>query len=60
MIRRSNHYSSINRTLWHHINFNAVYESRKQQANENDRQAVNVTEQYKVTAQEQEPVLLDA
>lgn len=34
---RNNHYFSVNRALWHHINFNAVYEIRAQQANENER-----------------------
>lgn len=60
MIPRNNHYFSVNRTLWHHINFNAVYESRNRQANENEYQAKNLADPYSATIQEKESVLIDA
>lgn len=60
MIRRSNHYFSVNRTLWHHIKFNAVYESRNQQANENDRYIAAQAEQQLAKTTEKETVLMDA
>lgn len=60
MIRNS-HYFSVNRALWNHIKFNDVHELRKEEANENSRNAImERTESVMVKTAEKEIALLDA